>query len=74
MLTYNPSQTVPQIQVDVVRLNDTRFTTLLSECRGDEGYQLGAFMEQYDFETVIFLHRGDVVQHNAFMNRLQAMM
>lgn len=76
MLTYKSVVTtgdIAVIDIDVVRLNDERFTTIKTECNTELGNHVGAFLVQYDFSTVVQLHRGNTKQHQAFMDHLNTL-
>jgi len=77
MLFYKSAEEtgdVAVIDIDVVRLNDKRFMDLKEACNSDEGTAMGAFLVQYDFSTVIQLHRGSATNHNAFTEYLNTLM
>lgn len=76
MLTYKSVEEtgdIAGIDIDVVRLNEERFRTLKDECNSEGGERLGAFLVQYDFSTVIQLHRGNANNHRAFMDHLNSL-
>lgn len=75
MLTYKTAEQtgdIAVIDIDVVRLNDERFTAIKAECNSEAGEHVGAFLVQYDFSTVVQLHRGTPEKHVAFMEHLNS--
>lgn len=74
MIKYDNSQIVPQLMVDIVRLNNVRRGAIINACQQSEWSDLSAFLEVYDYHAVVILHRGDETQHLAFMQHLNTLM
>lgn len=77
MLTLKPASVtgdIAVIEVDVVRLNNQRRAVLKEVCNSEEGIAMGAFMVHYELSTVIQLHRGSNINHEAFTDYLNSMM
>lgn len=74
MIKYDNSQIVPQLLVDIVRLNSERRAAIINACQHPDWANISAFLEVYDYHAVVILHRGDETQHLAFMQHLNTLM
>lgn len=74
MLTYTVSDNLPQLSIDIVRLNPETFQIIRDECNSDTGIKVGAFIAQYDWHSAVLLHRGTELEHKAFCQRLNALL
>lgn len=73
MLKYIASKEtgcIAMIDVDVVRINDQRLSTIITACNSPEGEELGAFVATYDNSVTIQLMRGDSIAHMTFVENL----
>ncbi|ARV77022.1 hypothetical protein PHABIO_391 [Pseudomonas phage Phabio] len=74
MIRYDNSQIVPQLHVDIVRLNAARMAAIRAACKDPAYTDISAFLEVYDYHAVVILHRGNEEQHIEFMNHLNSLM